>query len=1090
MRCISNGNVVSSKWKALLFGCIAYNALGMCMPSVIYAEENKELFFDIANTGDKYEYSDYNLLKSNIDGSNTTAPNNGMFLSNSGKNQNIILKNIDEIASKNSIFYLKYNNSSDNEKQIQTITLSNIGKITGTTGVVFVNKGNTNSKDINNDSYQVINIETNELNGGTGSKVNILANSPLTYGVITNQSGFQLINGNIGKITVDENGYGVAIIAGGNASNSVFDQNEQRVNAIVGNIGDSSTRFKIGIAAYRNVNQIINRIGDIYAKEYGVMTYQNETGASDGQIDKKEKGQYINSVDNINVNNSDVNGRAYGIYNWSDTGNKFYGKQHVGVTGSIIVNGAKQGVAIWNQAGLQTIESKNKNGVDISANSLSIYMRPMINNTNLASRPSVISETELKGNFNIKKGNININPSMNYTGTKPLEKGLSILNFSRNEWGDTITLSDNIDILIKAGNNTEKDNTRLKLSNAKIAMNKNNRIDVRGAFQGNGTIVYNNVRKIEVKDPIHFDSEGNIINDVIDDNENNGKYPSKTEDYYVVDNGTKGGVYLDKIYKANGTKDNGINSSLDISINAKKEDGTQLTSDDVPNKASAFWLLKSAANSIFANEGIENMETSMVLENGKKAVGRVYLQEGLVHKYSTRWYFENTEDVEYRDNSHLTANEKDPTKSDGGDYFKYEGNILKIDDEETSTMAGVDSSYISNYFFWRDEIETLSQRLGEIRDLPRLQGDWMRVYGGNNSYTKHNYYFYNKYRAVQFGYDRAQKKNPMGIYSKSIENLKYVPDGAKVAISDNSINRGLSLELLQSAKLIKLRNDVKNNATLDDIIENSKNLQFIETDESMLPEAVESFDLSLVSSEIMKNSEVDPAENLLFTESTWTYGGSFSYTDGESKLKNGGSGENWIATGSLYASRASKNGEYVDYIGKVSRMHNDFEVIADDYQYNTKGNNSNWAYQLSAEYGRKFENKKGYFIDPQVQVIYGHISGSNYKTDNGINVRHDSTDSLIGRLGISMGRKNPSSSYFVRVDWLKEFRGDTNAIFSLNGDNPNSSNIKLAETWGEISIGGSRRFNEDLMGYIQVKRSFRSDYETKGRIDIGLRYSF
>lgn len=80
-------------------------------------------------------------------------------------------------------------------------------------------------------------------------------------------------------------------------------------------------------------------------------------------------------------------------------------------------------------------------------------------------------------------------------------------------------------------------------------------------------------------------------------------------------------------------------------------------------------------------------------------MGRVYLQEGLVHKYSTRWYFENTEDVEYRDNSHLTANEKDPTKSDGGDYFKYEGNILKIDDEETSTMAGVDSSYISNYFF-------------------------------------------------------------------------------------------------------------------------------------------------------------------------------------------------------------------------------------------------------------------------------------------------------------------------------------------------------------------------------------------------------
>ena len=64
---------------------------------------------------------------------------------------------------------------------------------------------------------------------------------------------------------------------------------------------------------------------------------------------------------------------------------------------------------------------------------------------------------------------------------------------------------------------------------------------------------------------------------------------------------------------------------------------------------------------------------------------------------------------------------------------------------------------------------------------------------------------------------------PMGVYSKKLKDLNNVPSGAKVAIPNDPTNGGRALALLQSAKLLKLRDGVGISGTPGDIVDNPKN---------------------------------------------------------------------------------------------------------------------------------------------------------------------------------------------------------------------------------------------------------------------------
>ena len=63
---------------------------------------------------------------------------------------------------------------------------------------------------------------------------------------------------------------------------------------------------------------------------------------------------------------------------------------------------------------------------------------------------------------------------------------------------------------------------------------------------------------------------------------------------------------------------------------------------------------------------------------------------------------------------------------------------------------------------------------------------------------------------------------PMGIYSSKIKELKDLADGASVSIPNDPTNGGRALLLLQKASLLKLKDGVGAEATVQDITDNPK----------------------------------------------------------------------------------------------------------------------------------------------------------------------------------------------------------------------------------------------------------------------------
>lgn len=86
----------------------------------------------------------------------------------------------------------------------------------------------------------------------------------------------------------------------------------------------------------------------------------------------------------------------------------------------------------------------------------------------------------------------------------------------------------------------------------------------------------------------------------------------------------------------------------------------------------------------------------------------------------------------------------------------------------------------------------------------------------------------------------------VGYYSKNYKTVTEIPDGSKVAIPNDLTNQGRALNILQEQGLIKLKEGVGSQGTVKDIIENPKNLQWLEVDLLNLAEAYDEPDVSLV----------------------------------------------------------------------------------------------------------------------------------------------------------------------------------------------------------------------------------------------------
>ena len=309
-----------------------------------------------------------------------------------------------------------------------------------------------------------------------------------------------------------------------------------------------------------------------------------------------------------------------------------------------------------------------------------------------------------------------------------------------------------------------------------------------------------------------------------------------------------------------------------------------------------------------------------------------------------------------------------------------DGGIQNVVTEANANIHGIAEMTAVGLHIWRNEINDMNKRLGELRDSSaEANGVWARVYNGKAKFGKQA--ITNKYTAFQFGYDR----------------------------------------------------------------------------------------------------QVMPG--------TWV-GGAFSWTDGSNDFVVGGGDSSLLAfTG--YGSKLWDNGLFIDVTGKIGRIKNDFDIdLATGHSSASYHTN---AVSVSAEADwRFFPMQNSFFVEPQVEVMYGHVADADYTTSTGVKVNQASAETLIGRAGVVLGLKCPDNrgNAYLRASVLHDWKGDADFTFTKDGKYRRALSEALGGTWFEYGIGANFNATKQVHVYADVEAANGGEVDTDYRLNLGVRYAF
>lgn len=107
---------------------------------------------------------------------------------------------------------------------------------------------------------------------------------------------------------------------------------------------------------------------------------------------------------------------------------------------------------------------------------------------------------------------------------------------------------------------------------------------------------------------------------------------------------------------------------------------------------------------------------------------------------------------------------------------------------------------------------------------------------------------------------------PLGLYSKKLDKIEDLKDGAKIAIPNDPTNGGRALLLLEKYGIIKLDENAGLEATENDIVDNPKNLSFIALDAPQLPVSLGDTDAAIINTNYALEANLNPLNDALILE--------------------------------------------------------------------------------------------------------------------------------------------------------------------------------------------------------------------------------
>lgn len=187
----------------------------------------------------------------------------------------------------------------------------------------------------------------------------------------------------------------------------------------------------------------------------------------------------------------------------------------------------------------------------------------------------------------------------------------------------------------------------------------------------------------------------------------------------------------------------------------------------------------------------------------------------------------------------------------------------------------------------------------------------------------------------------------------------------------------------------------------------------------------------------------------------------------------------WFGDKGHYRNLMAKAGQG---LGKYT-LTNDFDSFSGEFHGSF--------YSLGGEYGYKKDLGNHVYFIPQIQVQYTRFGDDDFTTSDGLQFHNEGGNSFRTRLGFKLGReveydKENKDQWFLRVNWHREWMGDTGLSGVDTEGNFRSYDWERKGSWYEVGLGVNAHITKNLSGYLDFSRHYGKAAQKRYDINVGI----
>ena len=177
----------------------------------------------------------------------------------------------------------------------------------------------------------------------------------------------------------------------------------------------------------------------------------------------------------------------------------------------------------------------------------------------------------------------------------------------------------------------------------------------------------------------------------------------------------------------------------------------------------------------------------------------------------------------------------------------------------------------------------------------------------------------------------------------------------------------------------------------------------------------------------------------------------------------------------LYDTWLSANGYFVDAKVRIGRVHSTYRSLGSTGEATGGGTNST-ATDAALTTGWHFEGPRGGYIEPQLQLAYGTLSGGDYTAANGVHIDRARLKSLTSRAGVWFGksaRLSPklTANIYGRVSVLHTIGDGAQIEASYDGGSVPLALPGRRATASEVALGTRLTLSSRMSLFVEAART-------------------